>query len=230
MKYSIKQHIKVDDHFHVFNSDNIQYFESIKKYIIETKNVDGDIVECGIGRGRSLISLCYLKNELKLNKKIYAFDSFDGFGNISKYDQSPRKPKNKDWSHSPHKKIKYTKRFIEKVIKLHIHKDNQVKFKLIKGFVERTLPIYSKKIKKISFINCDVDLYNGHKSVLENLWINLSKNGIIYFDDVFQKKKKKLSFPGARIAYDEFFKSMNKKNYKEIIDIKRGNLIVKKLI
>jgi len=230
MKYSIKQHIKVDDHFHVFNSDNIQYFESIKNYIVETKNVEGDIVECGIGRGRSLIAICYLKNELKLKKKIYAFDSFDGFGNISKKDQSPRKPKNKDWSHSPNKKIKYTKGFIKKVIKLHIHKDNQVKFELTKGFVEKTLPIFNKKIKKISFINCDVDLYNGHKSVLENLWRNLSKNGVIYFDDIFPKKIKKLSFPGARIAYDEFFKKINKKHFKVIVDKKRGNLVIKKTI
>ena len=75
-----------------------------------------------------------------------------------------------------------------------------------------------------------MDLYNGHISVLENLWKNLSKNGIIYFDDVFPAKIKKLSFPGARIAYDEFFKKINKKHFKEIIDKKRGNLIVKKII
>ena len=230
MKYSIKQNKKANDFFHIFNSDNIQYFESLKKYIIETKSLKGDIVECGVGRGRSLIALCYLKNELKLKKKIFCFDSFEGFGFISKNDISPRKPKKGEWSHSPNQKIKYTKNFIKKVIKIHIHKKNFVKYELVKGFVEKTLPIYKKKLKKISFINCDVDLYSGHKSILNNLWDNILKGGIIYFDDIFPKKKNKLSFPGARIAYDNFFKKKNKNEFQEIIDSKRGNLVVKKLI
>ena len=230
MKYSIKQHRNANDYFHIFNSDNIQYFESIKKYILETKYVKGDIVECGVGRGRSLIALCYLKNELKLKKKIFAFDSFEGFDFINKKDKSFRNPKKKDWSHSPNQKIKYSKKFINKIIKLHIYKKNYVKFQLIKGFVEKTLPIHKTKIKKISFINCDVDLYSGHKSVLQNLWNNLSKEGVIYFDDIFPNKNKNISFPGAKIAFDNFFNKINKNEFRKIVDIQRGNLVVKKLI
>ena len=224
----MKQNPKLNDYFHSFNSDNIQYFNSIQKYIKQTKNIKGNIVECGIGRGRSLICLCYLKKELNLKKEIYAFDSFGGFKFISKKDNSYRKPKKGDWERSPNQKIKYTKNFIHQVLKFHLFKKNYVKYQLIKGYVENTIPKFKKKIGKISFLSCDVDLFSGHKVILENLWANLSKGGIIYFDDVYPKKIKKLSFPGARLAYDEFFK--DKKNLiEEVIDKERGNLVIKKI-
>jgi hypothetical protein len=191
-----------------------------------TKKVKGDILEFGIGRARSTIALCHLIHENKLKKNFLAFDSFKGFGYISKEDISLRKPKNKDWSISPKNQFRYNKKNIKKILNNHIYKSNFRDVTLIGDYVEKSLPKNIEKIKSISFINLDLDLYSGHKIVLEKTFEKVSKYGIIYFDDVgpdYAKKK----FPGAEKAVREFFKG--KKNIKKYICQKRKNLVIQKI-
>lgn len=227
MRYEIKQNSKLNDYFHAYNFENIQYFESILKYLKLTQNVKGEVVECGVGRGRSLISILYILNKFKSKKKIFAFDSFSGFGKIHKHDKSFRKPKPKDWSSSPNQKIKYSAEFIKKVLSLHMQ-ENKIKIKFYKGYLKKSLPKNKSIFKnKISFINADIDLYEGHKDLLQNLWPFLSKGGIIYFDDILLKKNK-LKFPGAKKAFLEFFKK-KKNKFIYINDTIRENVVIKKI-
>lgn len=225
MKFKMKQPNDLSDYYHAFNSENIQYYDSIKKYFLLTKNIKGDIIEFGIGRGRSTIAICHLIHENKLKKNFFAFDSFKGFGYITKEDISPRKAKNKDWSYSPKNQFKYNKANIKKVLSKHIYKKNFKNVKLIGDYVEKSLPKNIDIIESISFINLDLDLYSGHKIVLEQTFKKLSKHGIIYFDDVGPQHSKK-KFPGAEKAVIEFFK--DKKNIKKFVCEKRNNLIIQK--
>ena len=225
MIYEMFQHPELNDYFHAFNSENIQYYDSLKNYLPKTVNVKGSILEFGIGRARSVITTCHLINEYKIKKNYIAFDSFEGFGNISSNDKSYRDPKIGDWSNSPKNQFKYTKGNVKKIVSYHIHKKNFQNVKFIKGFVENTLPKEMKKINSISFINLDLDLYSGHKIVLENTWEKLSKNGLIYFDDVIPGRKSD-PFPGAAIAVKEFFKN---KKIKRFICNLRKNLIIQKI-
>ena len=221
----MKQHLNLSDFFHAFNSDNLQYYDSIKFYLSKTLKVKGDILEFGIGRGRSLIAICHLINEFKIKKKFIAFDSFKGFDYISLKDKSYRNPKKGEWSASPKKEFSLTKKNIKKIISNHIFKKNFKDVRLVKGFVEETLEKEIKKIKLISFINLDLDLYSGHKTVLENSFDKLSKNGLIYFDDIVLGERNP-PFPGPLVAVNEFFK--NKKVKKYICPL-RKNLIIKKI-
>lgn len=223
--YKMFQEPKLNDYFHAFNSENIQCYDSLKNSLLKTLNVKGSILEFGIGRAKSVIITCHLINEYKIKKKYIAFDSFEGFGNISSEDKSYRNPKKGDWSSSPKKQFKYTKENIKKIVSYHIYKKNFKNVKFIKGFVENTLSKEIKKIKSISFINLDLDLYSGHKVVLENTWEKLSKNGLIYFDDIFPGRKSN-AFPGAAIAVKEFFK--NKKIIRFTCNL-RKNLIIQKI-
>ena len=225
MKYSMKQHKNLNDYFHAFNSENIQYYDSIKKYLELVKNVKGDILQFGIGRGRSLIAICHIINEHKFKKNFYAFDSFEGFDFIDKKDKSLRKPKKGEWSKSPKNQFKYTPKSIKTILNNHIFISNFKKVKLVKGYVENTLPKIISKIRSISFINLDLDLYSGHKVVLENTFSKLSKNGIIYFDDIILSDKNP-SFPGAKKAFKEFFANKRIKKYTCKL---RKNLVIKKL-
>lgn len=225
MIYEMFQHPKLNDYFHAFNSENIQYYDSLKKYLLKTIDVKGSILEFGVGRARSVITTCHLINEYKIKKNYIAFDSFEGFGNISSKDMSYRNVKKGDWSKSPKKQFKYTKENIKKIVSYHIHKNNFQNVKFVKGFVENTLPKEIKKINAISFINLDLDLYSGHKIVLENTWKKLSKNGLIYFDDVIPLLKPN-PFPGAAIAVKEFFKN---KKIKRFTCNLRKNLIIQKI-
>ena len=62
---------------------------------------------------------------------------------------------------SPDKKYKYNIDFIKRILKSHLYKKNKHPIKFVKGFIESKLPKF-KKINKISFIHCDVDLYLPH--------------------------------------------------------------------
>ncbi len=181
MKYSMTQHPELSDYFHAFNSENIQYYDSLKNFLLKTIKVKGSILEFGIGRARSVITTCYLINEYKIKKNYIAFDSFEGFGNISSKDKSYRNVKKGEWSSSPKNQFQYTKENIKKIVSYHIHKKHFKNVKFIKGFVENTVTKEMKKINSISFINLDLDLYSGHKTVLENTWKKTQQEWINIF-------------------------------------------------
>ncbi len=44
-----------------------------------TENVPGDVVECGVGNGRSFLDLAYCIRVTGSSKHIWGFDSFEGF-------------------------------------------------------------------------------------------------------------------------------------------------------
>jgi len=221
----MNQPYELNDYFHAFNSDNLQYYESLKYFLLQTKKIKGDILEFGIGRGRSVITTCHLIHENKINKNYLAFDSFLGFGNITLKDKSFRNPKEGEWATSPKKQFKYSIKNIKKIVSLHIYNNNFKNVKFIKGFVEDTLPKKIKKINSISFVNLDLDLYSGHKVVLESIFEKLSKYGLIYFDDIIIKDKNR-PFPGAYTAVREFFIKKKIKKYRCKL---RKNLIIQKL-
>ena len=52
------------------------YYEFIRK---NHEQLEGDILEVGVYRGKSLLSTAMLLKELGSDKKVYGFDSFSGF-------------------------------------------------------------------------------------------------------------------------------------------------------
>ena len=48
------------------------------KYINDEK-IDGDIVECGVYNGNTLAFIGEINDELNLNKRIWGYDTFNGF-------------------------------------------------------------------------------------------------------------------------------------------------------
>ena len=112
----------VNDYYHCFNACNILNVIYWRYYFEIVKNIDGDIVECGVGRARSLITILALNrlyesfNSHK-SRKVFGLDSFEGFPRPHKFDHSKRNPKKGEWSYSPNKQFKYTINSINQVIK-----------------------------------------------------------------------------------------------------------------
>ena len=75
--------------------------------------------------------------------------------------------------------------------------------KIYKGWIPEKFK--EIKNKKISFLHLDVDLYEPTLSSLKFFYPRLKKGGIIVCDDYNIS-----AFPGAKIAWDEFF--FKKKN------------------
>ena len=74
-----------------------------------------------------------------------------------------------------------------------------MKFELIKGPVEISVPAFAERKIKIALLYIDLDLYSGYQSVLQNLYPLLASKGVICLDDYGQPK-----WPGCQKAVDEF--------------------------
>lgn len=161
--------------------------------------VEGDIVEAGVGYGNSLITMATASTYFKTNKKIYAFDSFQGFPIPHENDLGSRVvtlKKVSGWSDA-------SILTIQKLIKAHQVEDSvpldesAIIYK--KGFFENTMP--AELPDKISLLHIDCDLYEGVKHVLESTYSHLAQNSIVIIDEYSDSK-----WPGAKIATEEFLK------------------------
>ncbi len=173
----------------------LDHYEVYKKIL----NIKGDIVECGVFKGASLIRFLTFRDliEKKDTRKIIGFDAFGKFPH----------PKN-DYKNKKADSV-FAKRHDDKIglgisinlLKKYLKKKNLSNYKLVKGNVLNTLPNYLKKNKKlkISLLHLDLDIFEPTKFVLETLYEKISKRGIILFDDYTHIK-------GATLAIDDFLK------------------------
>jgi hypothetical protein len=167
------------------------YFKEMYDLI---ENVEGDVVECGVGYGDSLYKLSCLAYFESKGRKIYGFDSFEGFPEPSDEDRSPRNPRKGEWKVS-------TEKTIYRNLETGIDRDFvQNNVKLVKGFFDESLHKYGGG--KIALLHLDVDLYRSYKVTLEYFWPKVAQGGIVLFDEY---KNELSTFPGATKAIDEFF-------------------------
>jgi O-methyltransferase len=163
---------------------------------------DGVIVECGVGKGSSLSVLSNISN-----KKIFAFDSYEGFPEeISKYDHKDLLTvlKFSKW----HYKMMTIERVKENLLNNAFDKsgiEKKIIFK--KGFFPESFKNFNEEI---SFLHLDVDLYKSYKDCLEFFFPKVKVGGIITFDEYYEEisdnNKKGWDWRGANVAIDEFVK------------------------
>ena len=199
------------------------WYNDIKKKALEN---DGDILEFGVYRGRSLITAALILKQLKSKKTIYGFDTFAGLPLKTNFDDFKNFQNKKYFSKKisdEHKKYIKLKKYITGInnlntynisvsgkfrnssydfVKKKIKYFNLDNIKLIKGDFTKTLPIFFKSNDiNISSVNIDSDLYDGYRVILQNVYKRLSKNGYIFLDEYYS-----LKFPGPKIAVDNFCK------------------------
>ena len=169
---------------------NVAYYSGI---FSKVTNIPGAFVECGVGRGRSFLYFCAFIFKEKKGRLAWGFDSFEGFPEPTKEDDSVRNPKKGEWSGISPDDIKGILKTAG------IHKDFiDSKVRLIKGFFNESLKKYDDA--PIAILHVDVDLYQSYKDVLSALYPRVVSQGIVLFDE-YQSPK----WPGATKAIDEFF-------------------------
>jgi O-methyltransferase len=173
------------------NTARLLYFRSLLE---QTRAVPGDIVECGVGHGRSLLTMSLLVKIEGDKRNLWAFDSFQGFPTPTSEDVSPRDPQRGQYSISLP--------FVTRTLERHLADEQFVRSRvtLVKGFFEDTLSRYPHSA--ISLLNLDVDLYQSYKSCLEFFWPKISIGGIVTFDEFVRESH---AFPGGEQAIREFF-------------------------
>jgi hypothetical protein len=170
--------------------------------ISEIKDIEGDIVEFGVGNGKSFFTWASALKYFGIKKAIYGFDSFEGFPIASKEDLGTRVievgTKVEGWTHigGP----EYVTNFIAQDESLDraksLFEDGIPEIKMIKGYFDKTTDLIPGKI---AFLHLDADLYESTIIPLKHCLPRMSKGGIILFDEYHEFDR----WPGVKKAVDE---------------------------
>jgi hypothetical protein len=163
--------------------------------------LDGDVIECGVFRGKSLLRMATWLKQHGHRKTTHGLDSFDGFPReyISEVDLGPGRSLQKvrgrfrGASDAP-LRILRTAADLDLPIRLHV------------GYFEETLPRLIAAGKRFCFVHIDCDIYESYRYCLEKLYDCVVPGGVILFDEY-----RCPVWPGATRAVDEFFTSRPEK-------------------
>lgn len=155
----------------------------IFKQVLEVK---GSIVECGVFRGFGLMTWAHLSAVMEpanLTRRIYGFDSFEGFPSVGDKDANQfRAPEPGGLRANSYDELQeliriYDQdRFLGHVDKVH----------LVPGDLVKTVPqfITDHPHVVVSLLFMDVDLYEPTKSALEHFVPRMPKGSILAFDEL----------------------------------------------
>ena len=174
---------------------------------MKTISISGNIVECGVAGGETLALFKNLQKEFNCSRKIWGFDSFEGFSSPNSKDGSVFSSSYEDYNK---KYAIYTLDWVnQNLIDLGAQNSDDKDISLIKGWIPDSFEYYDGS--PVSLLNVDVDIYEPTKAILEFFWPLLQDNAIVLLDDYgFGKDPKKAKkWPGARLAIDEFCNEKN---------------------
>ncbi|MDC1016408.1 macrocin O-methyltransferase [Planktomarina temperata] len=196
----------VDDYYHILNSSNVLNAVYWWEFFSQIRGLNGDIVECGVGRGRSLVTIASINKLISAlddrhEREIFALDSFEGFPEPTEFDNSKRSPQKGEWSMSPNNQFKYSPETIANIMKL-ANVDSKINY--VKGFFDKTTE--NLEVDDISILHLDGDLYESVKTPLNNLWQKVVIGGLVVIDDYAVEETENERFPGARTAIKEFLR------------------------
>ncbi len=148
--------------------------------------VKGSVVECGVYKGFGLMAWAKLSTMLEpenLTRRIYGFDTFEGFPSLRAEDQSPGTTAQPGDLRSD---------AYEELLRLIAAYDQDrflghiPKVELIRGDMVKTIPefltTHPHLVVSLLFVDCD--LFEGTKVALESLLPRMPKGAVLAFDDL----------------------------------------------
>ncbi len=175
--------------------DRLLHFERLFNSV---RNIQGDVVECGVGGGESLLMIAILVRNSGIRRHIWGFDSFEGLPPATEEDLSSSKSwvKNR-WARTV--RIVGEEEVLSRLRQSGLDKQTITQqISLVKGWFSQTLPGY--RGTQIALLHIDTDLYDSYKIALECLWPRVVVGGIAVFGG-YQTTE---NWPGAKRAIDEF--------------------------
>ncbi|MGX9789848.1 TylF/MycF/NovP-related O-methyltransferase [Mycobacterium sp. MMS18-G62] len=169
---------------------------------LNAARIEGDIVECGVWRGGSMMLAKELCSDSPIARRFYLYDTFAGMSEPTEDDvshverpaqetyQVTRRESHTDWAYASLEEVKDNFR------RAHLLDDSVV---FVQGKVEETLADPDKQPQRIALLRLDTDWYESTKMELEVLYPRLVPGGVLIIDDYGH-------WAGARKAVDEYFK------------------------
>ena len=189
---------------------NVKYASRLlhfERLLQKVEHVDGKIVECGVGVGRSMFAFSLLTQRTARPREILGFDTFKGMPSPTAEDGVANRDMAGVWKHPE-----------EQVVGLLTHNGISTTFihehvTFVPGLLNETLPSYDGG--PIALLHLDVDFYESYKTALSLLWPFVADGGIVAFDEYLQA-----SWPGATQAIDEFFANRTEQIVKsKVVDL-----------
>jgi hypothetical protein len=163
---------------------------------IERWSIPGDIVECGVWRGGSMMAAALALGRLGSIRTMHLYDTFAGMPKPTAHDIEAASGKSAaDLLASNDVHVVASSGIDE--VKSHLARTGypETKLKFVLGKVEDTIP--KEAPDQIALLRLDTDWYESTRHELEHLWPRLSPLGILIVDDYGH-------WTGAQKAVDEF--------------------------
>lgn len=171
-KYVRRQHLK----------RFLAFYEIFKRVL----SVKGSIVECGVFKGFGLMAWAKLSTILEpenLTRRIYGFDSFEGFPTVHAKDQS---------SYQKTRPGEFAAENYEEILQLiqEYDKDRFLghfeKVRLIRGDMTQTIPEFIKANQHlvVSLLFLDCDLLEPTRAALQHFLPRMPKGALLVFDEL----------------------------------------------
>ena len=204
------------------SKDRVFMLARAVEYVVKHR-IPGDIVECGVWRGGSMMVVAKTLVNLGVqDRKLILFDTFEGMSAPTDVDkdrwgvaaetalkgEQDKTRIDSIWAYSQLDEVKSN-------MQLTGYKIENMTF--IKGKVEDTLPAQAPA--QISILRLDTDWYESTYHELKHLYSRLSIGGVLIIDDYGD-------WEGARRAVDQFLLEYNPKVLLNRID-DTGRLCIK---
>jgi len=170
-------------------------------------NRAGMLAECGVYRGGTLVPTGLFLKQNNIAKIVYGFDSFQGF------DASVDSEIALGGSDSADKRRGgFSDTSLEYVAAKVRRWGVQQQVRLVRGYLERTLPLHAQE--RFCFVHLDVDIYESYRLALEFFYPRMTPGGIILLDEYNDPP-----WPGCNKAVDEFLRDKPER----LAEIQRDN-------
>jgi hypothetical protein len=196
------------------------YLIDVVKQVVANK-IQGDIAECGVWRGGSMIIIARTLLELNdVSRKLYLYDTFEGMSVPTCHDtrfngqtaasmmDDELRRSGRNWLYASIEDVQ------NNLYATGYPRENII---FVKGKVEDTIP--QTLPERLSLLRLDTDWYESTKHELNHLFPLLVKNGILIVDDYGD-------WQGARKAVDEYLKGISGISYLHRVDY-TGRALVK---
>ena len=221
--YDISRHRKFSDFPRDFKEEEVEIISCVRPYTMTSNerlytlvhavryvvknDIPGDIVECGVWKGGSMMAAIKVLQGLRHEEKnIYLYDTFEGMsaptdsdrkidGTIAKeaFERSRINENSSEWCRSSLEEVRGS---------IYSTGYDRSKVHFVKGKVEETIP--KTMPEKIALLRLDTDWYESTKHELVHLFPRLVPGGVLILDDYG-------SWLGAQKAVDEYMAEHNVK-------------------
>lgn len=199
--------------------ERIESLVNAVRYVV-THEIPGDIVECGVWRGGSMMAVAHVLRSLGAQRTIHLFDTFEGMPPPSAHDSDLHGRQASEllatadkrtadiWAYSPLEEVRAN---------MSTTGYDPARLQFVVGRVEDTIP--QRAPERISLLRLDTDWYESTLHEMQHLFPRLSTGGVLIIDDYGH-------WQGAKRAVDEYLATSRAKLLLHRIDY-TGRIAVK---